>query len=33
MIRFERLQHLRREEYERLLLRADRGCGYSFANL
>ena len=33
MIQFERLQLLRREEYDRFLLRADRGCGYSFVNL
>lgn len=33
MIKFERLQLLRREEYDKFLLLADRGCGYSFANL
>lgn len=33
MIRFDRLQLARREEYDRFLLKADRGCGYSFVNL
>ena len=33
MIRFERMQLARREEYDAFLLRADRGCGYSFVNL
>ena len=33
MIKFERLQLLRREEYDKFLLLADRGCGYSFVNL
>lgn len=33
MIQFERLQLLRREEYDRYLLPADRGCGYSFVNM
>ena len=33
MIRFERLQLARREDYDAYLLQADRGCGYSFVNL
>ena len=33
MIQFERLQLAHREEYQAFLLSADRGCGYSFANL
>lgn len=33
MIQFERLQLARRAEYDDFLLRADRGCGYSFVNL
>ena len=33
MIKFERLQLLRREEYDKFLLQADRGCGYSFVNM
>ena len=33
MIQFERLQLLHREEYDKFLLLADRGCGYSFVNL
>ncbi len=33
MIRFERLQLLCREEYDKFLLDANRGCGYSFVNL
>ena len=33
MIKFERLQLLRREEYDKFLLEANRGCGYSFVNM
>ena len=33
MIQFERLQLLHRDEYDKFLLLADRGCGYSFVNM